>query len=69
MKFRIKGTFTDGRDKEFVRYWRNSRGVAGWIFPEVKDQADAFTAKQCAAFTAKLSYNPPGRYSFEPVDR
>lgn len=67
MRFRIKGTFFTSKGKEFVRYWRNSRGVTGWLFPEVKDMADTFTAKECADFNRKRPANAAGRYAFEPV--
>lgn len=67
MKFRIKGTFTTQRGKEFVRYWRNSRGVTGWLFPEVKDMADTYSAKEAVGLLASRPHNPAGRYSYEPV--
>lgn len=67
MRYRIKGTFTTRQSgKEFVRYWRNSRGVTGWLFPEVKDMADTFTAKEAVRFV-KDRPNSAGRLSYEPV--
>jgi hypothetical protein len=67
MRYRIKGIFTTSTGKEFVRYWRNSRGVTGWLFPEVKDMADTFTAKKAVKLVNSKGQNPAGRYSYEPV--
>lgn len=67
MKFRIKGIFTTRTGNEFVRYWRNSRGVTGWLFPEVKDMADTFTAKEAVRWMNGRTDTAAGRYSYEPV--
>jgi hypothetical protein len=67
MRYRIKGAFLTRTGKEFVRYWRNSRNVTGWLPQNLRDLADTFTARQCARFTANRPANAAGRYSFEPV--
>lgn len=66
-KFRIKGIFTTRTGKEFVRYWRNSRGVTGWLFPELVAMADTFTAKEAVKVMEARKANAAGRYSYEPV--
>lgn len=66
-KFRIKGIFTTSTGREFVRYWRNSRGVTGWLFPELVDMADTFTAKEAVKLMNSKRPNAAGRYSYEPV--
>lgn len=66
-KFRIKGIFTTSTGKEFVRYWRNSRGVTGWLFPEMKEDADTFTSKQAVELVSKRRPHPQARYVYEPV--
>jgi hypothetical protein len=67
MRYRLKGTFTTKRGKEFVRYWRNSRGVTGWLMPQVKDMADTFSAKEITRMVKAAPPNAVGRYACEPV--
>lgn len=66
MRYRIKAIFTTKTGKELTRYWRNSRGVTGWLFPQAKDIADTYTAKEAVRMLKDKSRNPAARYSMNP---